>query len=574
MWDSGAIVIKLSQLAKPAFQTQLIVLFMSRPIRPYFVRLTSCMLLAASGFLATAGAQVDEEINKSVWKQKYGVLDAQMNEQAPYVGWLSQDADGDGINNRSEFIAGTNPFFKSPTEAHFRPPVVADSSTSLSLTFPTVPGKLYGAEGNTSLVEAWSKGSLPSVVGDGTSKTLVVPKSAGKFFHVTVTDQATQGDQVSDWAKHMLGLSPAAPIQSQTSYDHNSLATGLAGENVVSVFPIDTSGYQPSDSTAPGSDVGVIKVSRTGGILIGALTVPLVKSGTAVEGVDYAPLPTSLVFPAGVNSIEVKIVPLYNSARTSGSTVFLAAGSPDAVTADGNYTLGNPSAAGVTIYPASNPAGTGLTANYYASSSSTYGSLLNFGGKSATYSYTKSTTTSGSVTITYSGTPAAPLAAGSQVALRFTSGNLNVSPSNTAQTYTITAANGSTTFAVAISGTSVPSTGTGNCEVGSFLAPLTRIDPVVDLVWGTGTPDPSIPVDNFSARWTGQILPQYSQKYYFVVNADDGVKLWVNNQLIIDRWSYSGSDTTASLDLLVVSITISRWNITKPRGRTKPPLVV
>ena len=166
-------------------------------------------------------------INQSVWKQKFGVLDAQMNEQPPYAGWLSQDADGDGVNNRNEFIAGTNPFRKAPAEAHFRPPVVSANPTTLSLSFPTVPGKLYGAESNMSLVDTWSKGSLPGVIGDGTSKTLTVPKSAGNFFHITVTDQATQGDQVSDWAKHVLGLSPAAPITSQTSFDSNSLAANL-----------------------------------------------------------------------------------------------------------------------------------------------------------------------------------------------------------------------------------------------------------------------------------------------------------------------------------------------------------
>jgi hypothetical protein len=382
-------------------------------------------------------AQVDLEINRQIWKQKFGVLDAQINEQVPYAGWLSQDADGDGVNNRSEFVAGTNPFRKTPTDAHFRPPVVDGSPTSLSLTFPTVPGKLYGAESNMSLVEAWSKGSLPSVIGDGTPKTLILPKTAGNFFHLTVTDQATQGDQVSDWAKHMLGLSPAAPLQSQTSYDHGSLASSLAGENVVSLFPVDTSAYQPAAATAPGSDAGVIRVSRTGGILVGALTVPLVKSGTAVEGVDYTPLPAALTFPSGVNSIEVKIVPLYNSARTSGSTVFLAAAPPEVEAAAGSYTLGSPSAAGVTIYPASNPTGTGLTANYYASSSSTYASLLNFGGKSATYNYSKSGSTV-TATVTYSGIPAILLTANNPVALRFTTNNLNISPHNTAQTYNIT----------------------------------------------------------------------------------------------------------------------------------------
>src|SRR6185436_18616007 len=51
-------------------------------------------------------------------------------------------------------------------------------------------------------------------------------------------------------------------------------------------------------------------------------------------------------------------------------------------------------------------------------------------------------------------------------------------------------------------------------------------------------------------RWVGQVQPQYSETYYFVANTDDGVKLWVNDQLIIDSWiTKSASDLTAKIDL-------------------------
>jgi uncharacterized protein (DUF1800 family) len=49
-------------------------------------------------------------------------------------------------------------------------------------------------------------------------------------------------------------------------------------------------------------------------------------------------------------------------------------------------------------------------------------------------------------------------------------------------------------------------------------------------IWGTGTPDPAIAPDTFSVRWTGQVQPQYTEEYTFVVNADDSVKLWLNGQ--------------------------------------------
>ena len=43
--------------------------------------------------------------------------------------------------------------------------------------------------------------------------------------------------------------------------------------------------------------------------------------------------------------------------------------------------------------------------------------------------------------------------------------------------------------------------------------------------------------DTFSVRWTGQVQPQFGETYTFHVTADDGVRLWVRGQLLIDRWS-------------------------------------
>jgi GH43 family beta-xylosidase len=43
--------------------------------------------------------------------------------------------------------------------------------------------------------------------------------------------------------------------------------------------------------------------------------------------------------------------------------------------------------------------------------------------------------------------------------------------------------------------------------------------------------------DAFSVRWTGQVQPQFSENYTFQVSADDGVRLWVRGQLIIDRFA-------------------------------------
>jgi hypothetical protein len=66
---------------------------------------------------------------------------------------------------------------------------------------------------------------------------------------------------------------------------------------------------------------------------------------------------------------------------------------------------------------------------------------------------------------------------------------------------------------------------------------LTRVDKTVNFNWNSGSPDPSIGVDTFSVRWSGQVLPQFSETYTFYTQSDDGVRLWVNGQLLVDNWT-------------------------------------
>ncbi|MDQ5866156.1 MAG: PA14 domain-containing protein, partial [Chloroflexota bacterium] len=68
---------------------------------------------------------------------------------------------------------------------------------------------------------------------------------------------------------------------------------------------------------------------------------------------------------------------------------------------------------------------------------------------------------------------------------------------------------------------------------------LTRYEDNVDYNWGNGYPDPLLPVDAFSVRWTGSVRTPagVSGTYTFYTVADDGVRLWVNDQLIITDWT-------------------------------------
>ncbi|NIA15915.1 MAG: hypothetical protein GWP08_17775 [Nitrospiraceae bacterium] len=66
---------------------------------------------------------------------------------------------------------------------------------------------------------------------------------------------------------------------------------------------------------------------------------------------------------------------------------------------------------------------------------------------------------------------------------------------------------------------------------------LTRVDSTVDFEWGVDSPDALLPADMFSVRWTGTVEPAYSETYTFYTNSDDGVRLWLDGELVISNWS-------------------------------------
>src|SRR5690606_37669204 len=63
----------------------------------------------------------------------------------------------------------------------------------------------------------------------------------------------------------------------------------------------------------------------------------------------------------------------------------------------------------------------------------------------------------------------------------------------------------------------------------------TRSEASIDHNWGSGSPSSAVSVDNFSARFTNN-LNLVPGRYRFTVTTDDGARLWLNNQLVIDRW--------------------------------------
>ena len=80
----------------------------------------------------------------------------------------------------------------------------------------------------------------------------------------------------------------------------------------------------------------------------------------------------------------------------------------------------------------------------------------------------------------------------------------------------------------------------------SGTAAYSVVEKTLSWNWGPGSPDLSIPTTHYSARWRGQVQPQYSEPYTFVTRTDDGVMLWVNGQLITNDWNVQSASNLSS----------------------------
>lgn len=80
---------------------------------------------------------------------------------------------------------------------------------------------------------------------------------------------------------------------------------------------------------------------------------------------------------------------------------------------------------------------------------------------------------------------------------------------------------------------------------------VTRTDATVNFDWGNGAPLASFGADTFSVRWTGEVVPQFSETYRFYTSSDDGVRLWVNNQQVVNNWTDHGTTENSGTIALV-----------------------
>lgn len=67
-----------------------------------------------------------------------------------------------------------------------------------------------------------------------------------------------------------------------------------------------------------------------------------------------------------------------------------------------------------------------------------------------------------------------------------------------------------------------------------------KIEPVIDFDWNDGSRPPEVNEHYFSIRFSGRILTGEGGEYTFTTTSNDGIRLWVDNQLVIDNWTDHG----------------------------------
>ena len=80
----------------------------------------------------------------------------------------------------------------------------------------------------------------------------------------------------------------------------------------------------------------------------------------------------------------------------------------------------------------------------------------------------------------------------------------------------------------------------------SGLPAFRRTDSELDFDWGYNAPASGLPVDQFSVRWTGQIRFDESGHYQLTVRADDGIRVFLDGELVINDWSDHSARTVAA----------------------------
>ena len=78
-------------------------------------------------------------------------------------------------------------------------------------------------------------------------------------------------------------------------------------------------------------------------------------------------------------------------------------------------------------------------------------------------------------------------------------------------------------------------------------AALKRVDPMVSFEWNNVSPGPGVPAQNFSVRWSGELVPPVDGDYRLGMDTDGGSRIFLDGKKIIDDWAPHGERTMTTL---------------------------
>jgi hypothetical protein len=87
-----------------------------------------------------------------------------------------------------------------------------------------------------------------------------------------------------------------------------------------------------------------------------------------------------------------------------------------------------------------------------------------------------------------------------------------------------------------------------------------RFDPKINFDL-SGSPGGPVPANKFSALWTGQVEPYYSETYTFEVETTVGVRLTIGSTVLINQLAFSGSATKFSGNIALTRGTLANLRL-------------